>query len=228
MRRVRLWIDPFEQAGLAGHPLCALGNAGAQCGAHLRATFTPAEQARLSRLKDEKKRAELEGSLILRRELIGALTGGDPAGVVLSANAVGAPLLVVPEGYSASISNKGAWTLVAVDSAGVAIGADVEIVWETNWRAMLDMICGDEERDLFLAEHAGDRVLPNFFRMWTVKEAILKATGEGFRAGPKNFRAPSLFYDDAAHGRVAAFGTEFEVWATQSDDLALSLARRVR
>lgn len=226
MRCVRRWTDPFEQSGFAGYPLCALGAADSERSPYLRDTLTPAEQARLKRLKDDRKRAELEGSLILRRELIGALTECAPASVVISPIADGAPVLETPEGYSISISNKREWTFLAVDRAGVAIGVDAEIIRETNWRSMLDMICGEEERASFLAERAGDDVLPSFFRMWTVKEAILKATGEGFRAGPKNIRVPTLLYDGTAQGGVAAFGSMFDVWAAQADNLALSLTRK--
>lgn len=135
---------------------------------------------------------------MLRRELIGALAQHDPALIKLGADADGAPSLLKPAGYSISISNKDNWTIVALDAAGMPIGVDVEIVREIDGRAMLGMVCGDEERDAFAASRSSEDAELNFFRLWTIKEAILKATGEGFRAGPKHVRVPEALYGGAA------------------------------
>lgn len=221
---VKTHTDPFAGTGLAGYPRCALGARDGDA-ADQRYALSRTEKDRVARLKDDGRKADLEGSLSLRRVLIAALAGCDAWQVCLSADTDGAPVLTEPEGYAVSISNKGPYTFVALDPLPGAIGADVEIVRETNWRAMLDMVCGDEERAAFLSRHAGTAALPDFFRMWTIKEAILKATGEGFRAGPKLIRVPDSFYDGAAQGEVAAFGAVFGVWAVQQEKLAFSLAR---
>lgn len=222
-RAVTIWTDPFKQAGFAGTPASALAS---WRGDSRHTQLTPDEKSRLARLKDERGRAELEGSLMLRRALIGALVKTDANQIELGAEADGAPLLVRPAGYSVSISNKGSWTLVALDAAPCAIGVDVELVRKIDWRAMLDMVCAEEERDSFVAGQADKDAERNFFRMWTVKEAILKATGAGFRAGPKHVRVPDALYGDAAIGRVEAFGAAFDLWALQESELALSIARR--
>ncbi|HAY05955.1 MAG TPA: 4'-phosphopantetheinyl transferase superfamily protein [Hyphomonas sp.] len=221
-----IWTDPFEPAGLVGYPGCALGVAEAAPGRELAGVLTPAERERLARLKSDARRDELERSLVLRRELIGALLTYDPVTVQLAANENGAPLLIEPQGFAVSVSNKGLWTFVAADPAPSMIGADVEIVREIDWKAMLGMVCGDDERSAFLEALAGEAALKNFFRMWTVKEAVLKATGEGFRAGPKSIQIPAAMYGGGAQGRLHAFGKSFDVWAHQAGELALSLARR--
>jgi 4'-phosphopantetheinyl transferase len=217
------WTNPFRDAGFADAPGCALAF---WQGGENRHEWTPDEESRLRRLKDPQRRADLEGSMVLRRELIGALTQYHPALIELSADASGAPLLVRPAGYSISISNKENWTIVALDGPQMAIGVDVEIVREIDWRTMLGMVCGDEERHAFAASLSGEDAEQNFFRMWTIKEAILKATGEGFRAGPKHVRVPEALFGGAACAQVEAFGSMFDVWAVQRGQLALSLARK--
>ncbi|MFN7177952.1 4'-phosphopantetheinyl transferase family protein [Hyphomonas sp.] len=217
------WTDPFRDAGFADAPGCALSS---WRGGDIRQQLTPDEENRLARLKDPRRQSDLAGSLALRRELFGALAQYDPALIELSADVDGAPLLLRPKGYSISISNKENWTIVALDRAGMRIGVDVENVREINWRAILGMICGDEEREMFAASLSAEKSEQNFFRMWTVKEAILKATGEGFRAGPKHVRVPQSIYGGAARAQVEAFSSTFDVWAVQHGQFALSLARK--
>lgn len=209
--------------GLTGYPRCLLatGDTGG------RSSLAPAEIARLRRLKDAARRRDLEASLQARRILVAGLTGCEPEQVVFSAAEDGAPILKSPQGYSVSIANKSRHTLLALSPAPNAIGADIEVIREINWRAMLAMVCDAEEGNAFVRDHATEAdALPDFFRLWTVKEAILKATGAGFRAGPKNIRVPSDLYAEVAMAPVAAFGERFDVWVVRMGDLAFSLTRK--
>lgn len=216
--------DPFADTGLAGHPRClmATGYTGGTV------QLTPVEMARLQRLQDDARRRDLEMSFQARRRLVATLLGCAPTDVVFSTKADGGPVLDSPRGFSVSIANKAEHTFLALDPAPSTIGADIELVRDIDWRAMLGMVCDEDERKEFLERHEGsESARLDFFRLWTIKEAILKATGAGFRAGPKNIRVPADLYPDAASGQIEAFGEKFDVWAVRRGELAFTLARKL-
>ena len=96
----------------------------------------------------------------------------DYAGVVLGAlrkNAQGAPL--PSNGIHWSLSHKG--TAVAAVTASRPIGIDLEIVRPCN-PGLYQRIADDREWAL-----AGAVNPELFFRIWTAKEAVLKAVGQG-------------------------------------------------
>jgi 4'-phosphopantetheinyl transferase len=76
----------------------------------------------------------------------------------------------------ASVSHSGDLVVVALSSGG-AVGVDIEhITSRLAYRAMLSTVCVP-------AEAIAVRRLDDFFRYWTRKEAVLKATGVGLREG---------------------------------------------
>lgn len=222
------FADPFAGSGLSGYPRCLLGDARGSGDYASGVSLTPNELERLAQLKDNARRQELDASLKLRRCLAANLIGCLPNEVRITTTDSGAPLLAEPVRYSLNLATKGPWTFLAIDDDGSNIGSDVEIHRPINWSAMLDMVCSVEEAGGFVAQHdAEDVAIADFFRLWTIKEAILKATGEGFRAGPKNIHVPDALYSETAHGVVSALGGRFEVWALDREGLALSLARQI-
>jgi 4'-phosphopantetheinyl transferase len=70
-----------------------------------------------------------------------------------------------------SISHSGDRVLVAF-TGGPAVGVDVEQVKPVDVAAMARQVLGDGE---------AAPALPDFFRYWTRKEAMVKATGDGLR-----------------------------------------------
>ncbi len=66
-----------------------------------------------------------------------------------------------------------------------ALGIDLEILRPLSFSAMLTVICGAGERAR-LGQVARLDEPESFFRIWTAKEAIMKAMGEGFQAGVKS------------------------------------------
>lgn len=218
--------DPFARAGLVGYPPCRLLAHTDVMADAVRLELFPAERARLSRLKDETRRASLSASFQARRKIIAELTQADPASVSLSANEAGAPLLSHPRGYAVSIAANESFTLVALETDAAAIGTDLEIMRPIDWRPMLEMICSETEGQAFHTHAQKSDGLEDFLRLWTIKEAILKATGKGFRAGPKNILVPEKLLAPAAYGQIAAFGERYRIWTTSLGHLVLSLARK--
>ncbi len=74
-------------------------------------------------------------------------------------------------GLHASVSHSGDVVAVALTAAG-PVGVDVEAVRPIDFAAVADRVCTPPER-------AEVRGLTDFYTVWTRKEAVLKATGEG-------------------------------------------------
>ncbi|MGH8978135.1 MAG: 4'-phosphopantetheinyl transferase family protein, partial [Acidimicrobiia bacterium] len=117
------------------------------------------------------------------REILGALTGDGPDAVAIDRRcahcgdpAHGKPALPEHEGLDFSLSHCRATAIVAVARA-VSVGVDVEVV---RARPHLERLAA---RMLSPAEHAewltGDPAARTieFLRLWTAKEAYLKAVG---------------------------------------------------
>lgn len=183
------------------------------------------ERAAASRLKDDVARAGRMAHHATRRLILGELTGIAPAKLVISHTADGAAEIVEAAAPPISSSRSGDWTCVGVGQVG-RVGVDIEEVKPCNWRAMLGMLSNENESEAwtaFLQEH-DDAAVP-FLRLWTAKEAILKADGRGFRAGPRQVHIdPPMFRGNRQAFRVSAFGRTFDVWTTAAEGTVVSFA----
>jgi len=110
------------------------------------------------------------------RRVLGAYRTVPPAMLRFTRGPFGKPAL---DGISFNLSHAGEVALLAVAAEAVAVGIDVERV-----RPLADI--ADMVRQCFAPEEAAVwRALPpaekmlGFFRLWTFKEAFVKATGEG-------------------------------------------------
>ncbi|MFN3910408.1 4'-phosphopantetheinyl transferase family protein [Hyphomonas sp.] len=176
-------------------------------------------------MKSAQRRTEMAGSFGLRRQLIAEITGCEGADVVIETLPEGAPALVQPSGWALSLANKGQVTVVALSKTAPAIGVDVEWVREIRWQPMLDMICADGEREAFARTYAGKAGAQEaFFRLWTLKEAVLKATQRGFRAGVKAVAVPEALLASSGQGYILAFGERYDVWTAHTAGAVVSLA----
>tara|TARA_R110002020_G_scaffold223900_1_gene433217 strand:+ start:69646 stop:70371 length:726 start_codon:yes stop_codon:yes gene_type:complete len=185
------------------------------------------EAPRVAQLVDAGAASRLRDSLVCARAMIGAQLGMSADEVRLTRSAEGAPRLANAPGRSVSISRSGGWTLVALGD-GRALGADVEVMRALDWRAMLGMVCSEPEAAAFLAfaEKEPDQTLRAFFTLWTIKEAVLKATGRGMRAGAKSVQVPveGLVRDTQPLREIDVAGVTYTVWSGWEGDVALSLA----
>ena len=86
-------------------------------------------------------------------------------------------------GLHVSISHSGQVVVVAITSVG-PVGVDVERVTAIDHAALVDDLCTPRERDR--VQHRAD-----FFRIWTRKESVLKATGEGLAVAPTEVEVSS-------------------------------------
>ena len=126
-----------------------------------------------------------------RRLAFGALRHGKPFATVNGRT--------VPYGFS--VSHSGTHGLIAF-SAEASIGVDVE---ERSPRSNLDgmaaRFCGSNERAA-LATVEGQEKTNLFYRLWTLKEALLKALGAGFACDPTAFEVPPGVLQGARSGTI--------------------------
>lgn len=115
-------------------------------------------------------------SRIARRLLLGAITERASAGLTFVDGPQGKPTL--PGGPEFNVSHSGDVVLIGVTD-GIPIGVDVELVRE---KPRLDAIArrffSKSEADYLEALDSTQRTAA-FFRLWTLKEALVKAIGTG-------------------------------------------------
>jgi 4'-phosphopantetheinyl transferase len=133
------------------------------------------ELERAQRLPDDRVRGRWVASRAFLRRTLAPLTGADPADLVFDYGDAGKPSL--PGGPEFSLAHSGDYALLAF--AAVPVGVDLEQV--RPGLAALPSV----ERFFSAAERTELDALPeprrvaHFFELWTLKEAYLKATGEG-------------------------------------------------
>ncbi|TGD95417.1 4'-phosphopantetheinyl transferase family protein [Methylobacterium nonmethylotrophicum] len=182
------------------------------------------ETARIARFRQEHDRLEREAAHGLLRVLLAPWLGSAPGTIVLARDGCGRPFLHGMPDLDLNLSHGGGWVAVGLSTCG-RIGVDVEgAARPVDW---------DRIAPVFLhpAELAEYRALPADARprraleLWSVKEACLKATGEGLVAEPSTVR---LGPDGAAWrlaraglslraaSRVLADGARF-AWAVEDE-----------
>lgn len=99
---------------------------------------------------------------------------------------LGKPYLAGHEGVGLSYSHSGDVLFAAAGRC--AVGADVEQI-RPRREGLARYIMSDEEYRWFLAR---GRQWTDFYRLWTLKEARVKCTGEGLRKPPRTIGVPLL------------------------------------
>lgn len=76
--------------------------------------------------------------------------------------------------YSVSISHSQDMVAIAIDERDILIGVDIERIKQRNVEALSKEFCTNDE---YLVLKSNENALNNFYKIWTVKEALTKATG---------------------------------------------------
>ncbi|SFR66717.1 4'-phosphopantetheinyl transferase [Marinobacter daqiaonensis] len=134
-----------------------------------------------------------------------------------------------PAGWHLSLSHSHGMSACAVSSRP-GLGVDIEPLYrETNWRRIVRRWFTEEEQDWLLTRGSHEA----FLKVWTLKEAWLKATGRGIANNLRSLRVSAnleLIGDRPDENWHAAL-TEAEgymiaaVWQDESGDAAPSLHR---
>lgn len=146
--------------------------------ASLFAQLPAAEQARADRFRVPVPRAEFIVGRTMVRRLISQRTGLHPHEVTWTTTGRGKPLLDSALGWQFNLSHSHGW--VALASAGCQLlGLDIECHRTLHDMAALAERCFSPAERSFL-----DGSPACFFGLWTMKEALLKATGDGIARWP--------------------------------------------
>lgn len=158
--------------------------------------LTPTEAARLQSLGTAARRdAFLAGRWLARRAVQRWL--GEQALPALAVAHSGACHVVAHSGVFVSISHSAGSVACAV--AGVPVGVDVESLSRPrDHLALAGTVHSEAQRESLARLPPDARAVP-FLQLWTLKEAWLKARGQGLDFA----RMRSLSFEDDAHGDVA-------------------------
>lgn len=88
-----------------------------------------------------------------------------------------------------NISHAHDWVVCVYSDSG-EVGIDIEHIIPINIIEYQNMMTHDEY------QRARNDPQFDFFQLWTLKEAIMKAQGQGFYLSPTSFELPSPFYND--------------------------------
>lgn len=142
----------------------------------------------------------------------------------------GRPTVAGDDRISFSVSHSGPFGLVALASGDVTVGVDVEEVRpRRRLGALAARVLNDDEHAAWLAIADDDERLRSFLRVWTAKEAYLKALGVGItkrlREVPERVPGWQTCELDVGDARIAALSvdrTEFGVEQLAASLLAMS------
>ncbi len=137
----------------------------------LSTILLPDEVARANRYLQVKDRIRFMVSRIALRQIIGKYTGQPPEAVAFAIGENKKPFINGAD-LKYNISHSGDWVLIAVSNT--AVGVDTEKIDPSfNYKTILEDNFSKKEID-YIGQSA-----KNFFLLWTRKEALTKATGQG-------------------------------------------------
>jgi 4'-phosphopantetheinyl transferase len=159
---------------------CGLARSPAELAA-LAATLAPAEHARAARFGTTALRERYVAGRGLLRRLLGERLGLDPAAVPLRRGLRGRPELAFADAPDFNVSHTDGVALIAIADRP-RIGVDIERRDRTVASDQLARKFLTERERAGLAPLADDERRQRFLRLWTCKEAMSKATGDGLAA----------------------------------------------
>ena len=142
----------------------------------------PDELRHADRIRNELARAEFVTARALLRVILGHCLGLEPRRVVLKKTATGKPYVpdwCNPQRLRFNVSHSHGEILIAV-ARGFEVGVDLEPVRPL---ANMDEVAAEfmTPDEAFLYDISGEKKPETYFRVWTRKEALLKATGLGLQ-----------------------------------------------
>jgi 4'-phosphopantetheinyl transferase len=193
--------------------------------APLRALLDDGERMRADRFRFESNRVQYIVAHALARRALGQALSVDPASLAFVAAANGKPEARVggrPAPVSFNLSHtRGAVGVAVMAQADVPVGFDIEWIDRTVDLAIADRYFRPEEIAWITSLDASLRP-SGFLRLWTLKEALMKATGEGLARDLDSFRfevfPPRLHFVDSAG--VPTDGWQFEQHVVEDDCVA--------
>jgi 4'-phosphopantetheinyl transferase len=154
----------------------------------LVAALDAAERARAARLVHEVHRRRYVAAHAALRALLADATGEAPDRLRFCDDAHGKPQLEHPSGWQFNLSHSEDLALIAMQSGAMPIGVDIEVMRPVDDAlALARRHYTSNEQAVVAAAAEGVARQIAFLRVWTRKEACLKAVGLGLRLAPSSF-----------------------------------------
>lgn len=124
-------------------------------------------------------------SRYLLRNILADYTNVKPAEIIITTSSLGRPRLKYPEvkNFDFNISHSGDWIIIALNRNG-AVGVDIEKIKPIDISIAKDYFAKEELEYLHASK---GELLENFYKIWTLKESFIKATGKGLSYPLKKF-----------------------------------------
>ncbi|WP_322029504.1 4'-phosphopantetheinyl transferase family protein [Paraburkholderia sp. J76] len=146
--------------------------------ARMQETLDASERQRAGRYRLQADRERFVCTRYALRTVLAGYTGCEPAALRFRQGARGKPFLEDHPGLSFNASHSGGHGLIAV-SARRSVGVDIEHVNAgVDWHAIADLVCSAQEQRI-IEDARADQRRAHFYRIWTAKEALVKALGLG-------------------------------------------------
>ena len=160
--------------------------------AALTANLCPTEKARAARLKVDKARAQFIITRVVLRQLLASYLGIAPRALAFTVGPRGKPALSPhwrQKRIEFNVSHAADYALLAL-GLDHRLGVDIESVHrQVDYRALANRFFSAAEQEAFNKLPAG-AACAAFYRVWSRKEAFLKATGQGLAGGLSGFSVP--------------------------------------
>jgi len=157
----------------------------------LAALLDPAQRARADRFRTQELRARYAVRTGLLRTILARYTGTAPSAISIGSGPAGKPRVRAPASgrLSFNLSHTRDLCVLAV-CQDAEIGVDIEtLMHDYPWRRLAAQFFDPGEAQILEGLPLAEQV-PAFFRVWTRKEAYIKALGLGMSHGLDQFKVP--------------------------------------
>ncbi|MGH6836826.1 MAG: 4'-phosphopantetheinyl transferase family protein, partial [Methylocella sp.] len=153
---------------------------------HLWNTLSPDEKDRANRFHRARDRALFGLTRGTLRRLLGEATGVPAEKIAFTEGPYGKPRLAETHGPHFNVSHSGCWALIGF-SGSRDIGVDIEFMRAAGGELDLARFYFSAAEYRALEVLANGVLLSSFYKIWTCKEAVLKAHGAGISEHLKDF-----------------------------------------
>ncbi|MCD2450047.1 4'-phosphopantetheinyl transferase superfamily protein [Methylicorpusculum oleiharenae] len=165
---VDLWRVPLEATDIANP--------------YYESILDEAQRANLLNFKQPSLRANYVQMQAKRRQILAQYLDEAPAALKFAKGQYGKPFLINDPELAFNVSHSANCLVVAV-SRNCDIGVDVEAIKPRNNLQGLASRCFAAEEQTYWQALNQDQQLIGFYRLWTAKEAFVKAVGRGIALG---------------------------------------------
>jgi 4'-phosphopantetheinyl transferase len=152
----------------------------------------PDERERCARFRCGRDRRDYAAAHALLRATLSAVAGGGPRGWTFEVAANGKPSVAPALGARASLSfnlthTRGLVACAVVSDPGIDVGIDAEVIeWRPDLLGVARRYFANAEASE-VARRGGRERENRFFEIWTLKEAFIKAVGDGLSIPLRTF-----------------------------------------